>query len=54
MTEKVMVRVSQAITLYIFILASISVYKLEIALPIAIICGVIMAYLEFKRKEVIR
>lgn len=53
-TEKIMVRIAQALTLYIFILASISVAKFWVALFVVVMCSVVMAYLETKRKEIIR
>ena len=42
--------VLQIITFYIFLLASISVGKLYIALPVVIICGILIAYLEIRRE----
>ena len=44
--------VSQVIAFYILLFASISVGKLEVALPVVIICGILIAYLEIRRKGI--
>ena len=44
--------VSQVIAFYMLLFASVSVGKLEVALPVVIACGTLIAYLEIRRKGI--